>query len=32
MLNWMELWNPALFNEAHQAFDLEKTAERMMVF
>lgn len=32
MLNWMELWNPALFSETHQAFDLEKTAGRMMIF
>lgn len=32
MLNWIELWNPGLFDETHKAFDLEKTAERMMIF
>lgn len=32
MLNWIELWNPGLFDEIHKAFDLEKTAERMMIF
>jgi MraZ protein len=32
MLNWMEVWNPALYEQTHQSFDLEKTAEKMMIF
>lgn len=32
MLNWIELWNPQRYEEVHRSFDLEKTAERMMIF
>lgn len=32
MLNWIELWNPETYKAAHKDFDMEKTAERMMIF
>ena len=32
MLDWIEIWNPAVFKESHDGFDLEKTAENMLIF
>jgi len=32
MLNWIEVWHPALYQESHSNFDLEKTAEQLMKF
>jgi MraZ protein len=32
MLNWIEVWNPAVYDESHRDFDLAKTAEKMVKF
>lgn len=32
MLNWIEVWNPKIYEEVHRNFDLEKTAEKMVSF
>ena len=32
MLNWVEIWDPAVFKESHDQFDLQQTAENMLIF
>ena len=32
MLNWIEVWNPNIYETVHQNFDLEKTAGQMVKF
>jgi MraZ protein len=32
MLNWIEVWNPNVYETVHSNFDLEKTAEKMVKF
>ncbi|NUM80968.1 division/cell wall cluster transcriptional repressor MraZ [bacterium] len=32
MLNWIEVWNPKMYDETHNGFDLEKTAAQMVKF